>query len=76
MSKLQRYTLIVLVTVADATGKFESGYIDGNAFFEGRYLQCIRANEDVADIVIEPLYCAAYWGTVLPALTSPPQVFV
>ena len=73
---IAHFESLIMNTVADATGKFESGYIDGNAFYEGRYLQCIRANENVANIVMEPLYCAAYWVTVLPALVLPPRVCV
>ena len=51
--------------MADATGKVESGILDGNGFYEGRAPQCLRANERLSDddVVMTPHYCSAYWRT-------------
>ena len=60
--------------MADATGKFESGLIDGNAVHEGRYLQCLRVNDGIDTTKVEPLYCSAFWNTLLPTFENPPKV--
>ena len=62
------------IPVADATGRLESGVLDGNALFEGRHLQCKNANNRVDDIIVEPLYCSSFWDTLLPTLDNPPMV--
>ena len=54
-----------MTSVADASGKRESGLLDGNGFYEGRAPQCLRANERLSDddVVMTPHYCSAYWMT-------------
>ena len=54
-------------TVADATGKPESGLLDGNGFYEGRAPLCRRANERLADedIVMTPHWCGATYDLLV-----------
>ena len=52
--------------MADATGKLESGALDGNTVMEGRQAQCSRATDDITDTPIESLYCFAAYLNVLP----------
>ena len=58
--------------MADSTGKRESGIIDGNTLFEGRYFQCLCSDDDVvtSEKLFEPQYCVALWPIVFPDLVS------
>ena len=53
------------MSVADASGKRESGLLDGNGFYEGRAAECLRANQDLSasDVGMTSHYCSAYWWT-------------
>ena len=55
-----------MVSVADSTGKLESGALDGNTIMGGRQAQCSRATDDITDPPIESLYCFAGYLNVLP----------
>ena len=52
--------------MADATGKPESGLLDGNGFYEGRAPLCRRANERLADedVVMTPHWCSSMYTIV------------
>ena len=59
VTSMQPWQVTPVTTVADATGKPESGLLDGNGFYEGRAPLCRRANERLADddVVMTPHYC-------------------
>ena len=55
-------TNIICLIVSDATGKLESGILEGNSFFEGDYRECIRVRENELDPeAIQGLYCGSVW---------------
>ena len=65
MNSYTNSSVIVMLLVADASGKRESGILDGNAFYEGRAPECLRANQDISasDVEMTSHYCSAYWWT-------------
>lgn len=61
-------------TMADATGKLQSGLLIGNVNSFGQYHQCLSVDQTVNDIHVKGKYCMASISFILNTIESEPEI--